>query len=212
MKRQFTLIELLMIIAIIAILASMLLPALQKAKHTANQISCLSNERQISFWLHNYIDDSNGYFPIMTSAGWYSYLSEGYAGYVKWSLDTDGWLKYFKCPQNIFSRGATRSHYALNYSASKGVQVFKSAPNLKDCFTPSQTLMLADGNGNTHVIGYDGYGISDNSSRNVEKLHRLGLNGTFIDGHGELIKSISHKLTGLSEKHPFWYRKPLTDF
>ncbi|MBO4631652.1 MAG: type II secretion system protein [Lentisphaeria bacterium] len=59
----FTLIELLIVISIIAILASMLLPALQKVKRTANAIHCVSQERQIGQAFFTYEGSYNRFPP-----------------------------------------------------------------------------------------------------------------------------------------------------
>jgi prepilin-type N-terminal cleavage/methylation domain-containing protein len=52
-SRSFTLIELLIVIAIIAILAALLLPALRSARETANKAGCLNNQKSIGMYISN---------------------------------------------------------------------------------------------------------------------------------------------------------------
>ena len=66
-KRAFTLIELLMVIAIIAILAALLLPVLARGKEKAQRVHCLNNEKQLDVGWQMYADEDNG---ILASNDW----------------------------------------------------------------------------------------------------------------------------------------------
>ena len=73
-KPPFTLIQMLVVVAIIAILAAILLPALQRAKIAARKAVCLSQLRQFVMAAHVYSDDNEGKFPVRVQAnGNYSF-------------------------------------------------------------------------------------------------------------------------------------------
>lgn len=77
MKRsKFSLIEILVVVAIIGILASFLMPTLKKARESARRASCMNNEKQLGIAFAMYHDDNDSAYPIYDNgSGDYSNIS-----------------------------------------------------------------------------------------------------------------------------------------
>jgi len=103
-RRGFTLIELLIVIAIIAILASLLLPALAKAKDQAKRTLCMGNLKQCYSISAMYAGDFNNFLPpvwdhIPADLNYLSPVSPAW-GYMVCEYADTGW-KSFYCPNLI---------------------------------------------------------------------------------------------------------------
>jgi prepilin-type N-terminal cleavage/methylation domain-containing protein len=125
----FTLIELLIVIAIIAILASMLLPALRHARELAKATQCQNNQKQLTLGILSYTSDSNGWTMsirqyIDTSyVGWPRILTHyNYVGSSSPSLNTTATLPpqieigVFRCPSYNQSPTSHLTTYAMRTS------------------------------------------------------------------------------------------------
>jgi prepilin-type processing-associated H-X9-DG protein/prepilin-type N-terminal cleavage/methylation domain-containing protein len=128
-RRAFTLVELLVVIGIIALLISILLPALGRAREQAKSAQCLSNLRQIGIAFAAYSSENHGYtvpgfirlVPVEKSRGmetWFTLLVAN--GYVKqanqvdfsgkggsikgqdaWASPTSAGNSIFRCPSGL---------------------------------------------------------------------------------------------------------------
>lgn len=187
-KTEFTLIELLIVIAIIAILASLLLPALKNARDASYSIMCLNNLKQISVAAVNYTSDYSGYLmsgdPISHGNDG-TYVLKALAPYFgveevyDSANDMAATTKVLVCPKS----GTVRAwnNYGWNsymvsppHSADRGL-----INKLSELGHPAENLLCADASFTT--VGYWDYKADFTNS-----AYRLRYRHGFPDkyGHG----------------------------
>jgi prepilin-type N-terminal cleavage/methylation domain-containing protein/prepilin-type processing-associated H-X9-DG protein len=187
--RAFTLLELLICVVILAILAAMLLPALNRAREKARAIICLSNLRQWGLATHLYVVDHNDYLPPeghpnpmpgSTNTGWYVQLPRqiGVPRYHDMPWRTNDTIEpgstIWLCPSNPRrSNGRNLFHYCLNEHVN-GTGSQNSPITLSSVPNPPAVVWLFDSK-NLPAVGYWGFTHTN--------LHTGGANFTFLDGH-----------------------------
>lgn len=87
----FTLVELLVVIGIIALLLSVLMPSLGKARSAAMQVRCAHNLKQINLAMNLYIDGNEDRYPCAEDplpAGYWLWMGRGWRGFIEPYLET----------------------------------------------------------------------------------------------------------------------------
>ena len=158
-KQAFTLIELLVVICIIAILASMLLPALQSARESASTATCISNLGQFSKAYQMYATSYNDYMPALTDgqSGSSCTWEKALIAALGQDPDKNSPVKNsFFCDADASSETASVGGNKKSYSLNN----LKDAvhPRIPNTLGPSGKLATKDGN-----LGY----ISGNKTTSV---------------------------------------------
>jgi len=198
-RRAFTLIELLVVISIIALLVSILVPALREAREQARRVMCASNLRQIGMMHEFYAEDNNGHFPCNNDTITYFYLDRVVGDYM--SSQHEAW----HCPSDkrtLASGEPIIPSYRYNrYMTNKDGKWENPGENisekLDDVRTPSMVVAVLDGNYfNEEYLDYlswyaqhpvhTGVGFVDLIEWNP---HSGGVNLLLVDGHVEWLRA-----------------------
>ncbi|HQU41203.1 MAG TPA: DUF1559 domain-containing protein [Pirellulales bacterium] len=168
-RRAFTLVELLVVVAIIGVLVALLLPAVQAAREAARRSSCYNNLKQIGLALQNYHDAHGKFPPALVNHGWaYNNLP---APGIQQVLNLSGFTLLL--PQ--LEQQAIYNRYNFNASAAKCVNDNPGIPLAGDPVAAGNDVLMAlqlpvflcssDDGPKTFAANDGTYGISATSSQ-----------------------------------------------
>ena len=187
----FSLIELLVVIGIISILASLLMPSLVRAKQKANSISCVNNLRQLGLSATLYSGDHDGEYParrLVTNA-WMTTLKPYYQV-----------AKLIKCPSDRFLENRSylingwNDYWQANLPVNdyQKVMLWAYPHGMKQSSVPlpSETILFGEKRtGSYHVHMDFGQGKGNDKEEVNQNMHRSGgdkksggSNFNFVDG------------------------------
>lgn len=214
--KRFTLLELLIVIAIIAILASLLLPSLNKAKAKANEIACTGNLKQLGATIHLYAGDSNDFTPVSVHWGanysadkfenynWYANpLLMSYIGW-KEGISFSNPLPYLSvrfCPSEKDPWGDAAGNKTLSYAINIyfGYGWYHRRTRITEFKTPGQTFSFAD------ASRYTAAAFSDTAVgyENLDYRHSNSMNCSYLDGHVSRVAYVNQP-PPTTPGNPFW--------
>jgi len=161
-RHAFTLVELLVVAAILAVLTALLLPALGRSKRAAQRVRCFSNLRQMGLAAQLYWDDYQGqtfrYGGFATNGGrlyWFGWIENGAEGQRRFQPEVGALYPYLLgrgveiCPSldyslSAFKLKATGAAYGYGYNLCLSSPPTAPAVNIYKLKSPSATVFLAD--------------------------------------------------------------------
>ena len=182
--KGFTLIEMLVVIAIIALLAAILFPVFGRARANARRSSCQSNMKQISLGVLQYVQDYDERFPKTGGSTNGIAANCGGPDILSWASKTQPYIKstqVFVCPEDT-RKIANMCSYGNNQligvlaPTDAGIAVSTIA-------APSHALLwYEDG----YLPAYNTIGCNnywDRFAFSMIQRHLEGSNIAFVDGH-----------------------------
>ena len=184
MKRNlFTLIELLVVIGIIAILAALLLPALQKARESANQIDCTSQLKQVGLAMTMYAGDNKSNLPVYDNDIKNSHNSKG--------LYYLGFMDYLKTPKVLICRSSKNSPFD-DFKKDPSTDNLIPADTAKNAKTEKNSYLYYAGFNTDDMTPDVGY-CRDKLTNHADKDGKGCGNVLFGDGHVEKKQDLKGK-------------------